>query len=168
MSRLGEFWGRNFTWLEGIVAVVVAGSFGAWIHFDHSASAQVNDVMAGNRAAVYGALAAIFGSLLGFAITALSIAMASSQDPRMKMVRDSKYYGTMWKVFTKNISGLSLGTVGALAGLIVDRDRSPAPLVMVIVAWTTALATLRTGRCIWLLEKLVEVIKGGAGKQAAT
>jgi hypothetical protein len=159
MSKAGDWWQRHFLFLEGMVALSTGVTFGILVGRFPSARCTVEATMEGNRAAVYGALATIFGALLGFSITALSIAMTFSQDPRMQMIRDSKHYGTMWSVFTKSIGGLSLGTIIALVALVVDRDRHPRHIVLAAVVSATMFAGVRVARCIWLLEQLVRVIR---------
>lgn len=134
-------------------------AFGLWLWRAEHAPEVLCRVMEGNRAAVYAALAAIFGSLPGIrhhgAFDRHGVFPRSANEDGSRL----PHYNTMWNVFTKNIQGLSIGTVGALVALVVDRDKSPHPWVMPIVVWSTTLAVMRIGRTIWLLEKLVEVVK---------
>jgi hypothetical protein len=157
MTWIEREWRKHFLPIEAGVSFVATLSLGLWLHLDPGADAGARALLKDNRAAVYAALSAIWGSLLGFGIAALSIAMAFSQDGRMAVVRTSNYYGTMWAVFTKNIFAMSIATLASLVALVVDKKDSRSVL-MVLVAGSSLFATFRLANCIWLLEKLVKVI----------
>jgi hypothetical protein len=167
MTWIEKQWRKNFLPIEAGLSLVATVALGVWLHFDPSADAGGRALLKDNRPAVYAALSAIWGSLLGFGIAALSIAMAFSQDERMTVVRNSKYYETMWGGFTKNIFAMSLATLAALAALVVDKNDAPSSMLMVLVAGSSLFAIFRLANCIWLLEKLVAVILSKKGDAAA-
>jgi amino acid transporter len=168
---LSAFWRQHFLRIEGAI-VVLGGCTVATISFLLDRHAVLDSLLKDSRAQVYTALAAVFGSLLGFIITALSLALGFSQNDRMKLVRDSKHYGQMWDIFTKSIFALALTTGCALCGLVLDKDRKPAHWIAYICMVATLLAISRVARCIWLLEKLVAIIKrpprGESGQRPPT
>jgi hypothetical protein len=153
------FFRKHFLPIEAVVAFAATLALGLVLRYSPGADATARDLLEDNRPAVYGSLSAIWGSLLGFGIAALSIAMAFSQDPRMAVVRRTPYYATMWQVFTKNIFAMSLATLAALLALVVDKNKSPSTVLMVLVAGSSLLASFRLANCIWVLEKLVLVIR---------
>jgi hypothetical protein len=158
MTWIEQQWRKNFLPIQAGFSLAATIALGVWLRLDPAADAAGRALLKDNRPAVYAALSAIWGSLLGFGIAALSIAMAFSQDERMAVVRRSKYYKTMWAVFTKNIFAMSLATLAALAALVIDKNDSPSSMLMVLVAGSSLFATSRLANCIWLLEKLVKVI----------
>lgn len=48
---------------------------------------------------MYGTLASIFGALLGFVITAISIVFGFSSMAQVDVVRGSRHYQTLWRIF---------------------------------------------------------------------
>jgi hypothetical protein len=137
--------------------LVFAAGFVVWTE-RFGGLATVDRVLQDNRAAVYGALASIFGSLLGFVIATISIVVAFDALPRLRIVRESATYDTLWKVFTSAIRWLGGATVGALLALVLDRGGGLGRLALYIAVGTGAIAVLRVWRCVWVLEKLVGII----------
>lgn len=159
MKLLPKWWKVHFLRAELGLAMLCGASFVAWANLC-GGGAILEDTLKGNRGAVYGALASIFGSLLGFAITAVSIMVSFSTDNRLTVVRESKHYPTLWKVFTATIRTLGFATVVALFGLILDRDNHPMNAVLYLTVYASVLAALRLARCAWVLEKVITLVAG--------
>jgi len=120
----------------------------------------VSATLEGNRGAFYGALAALWGGLLGFSITAISIVLVMMDDERLKLLRESTVSDDLWNVFISALHALALATVTALLALLLDRDQpfEPSPLWMYLSLFTSLLAAFRVGRVIWALEGLIRII----------
>lgn len=159
MTLLPKWWRTHFLNVELGLAILCGASFVAWANLC-GGGAILEDTLKGNRGAVYGALASIFGSLLGFAITAVSIMVSFSTDNRLTVLRESKHYPTLWKVFTATIRTLGLATVVALFGLILDRDNHPINVVLYLTVFASVLAVLRLARCAWVLENVITLVAG--------
>lgn len=157
MKRALSWWAQNFLWAEFVLAVLVATAFSIWT-YRFGGQPIIADVIQGNRAAVYGALASIFGSLLGFAITAESIVLGLSGSERLEAIRESTHYTTLWRVFISAIRALGLATALSLVGLVLDRDIRPMWPCLLINVFGTVLASLRLLRCIWVLENVVALV----------
>lgn len=114
--------------------------------------------MAERRGLIYGTFAPIFGSLLGFAIAAESIVLGLSGSEHLRIVRESKHYSTLWKVFRWTIRTLALATVAALAALILDRDKVPCITYLYVSVFFGMLAAAQLARTIWVLEQVVKVV----------
>jgi hypothetical protein len=152
-----RWWGAHFLIAEGTVATAVAAAFGLWVRFGNQA-ALVDVFLKGNRTALYGALASVFGALLGFVITTLTIVLGFSQHPRLARVRNSRHYGTLWKVFSASIRAMAFATAAPMVALLLDRDESPMYFVGLVVFWSGLLGVARLARCIWVLENIVEIV----------
>ena len=124
MKWLRDFWRKHFLGCELGVAVLVTGLFVLWSE-QYGGQAELHGLLDARRSTVYGAFAAIAGSLLGFVIATISIVLGLSSSPRLKRVRDSAHYGTLWGVFTAAIKAMGLATLVLLAGLLFDCDQSP-------------------------------------------
>ena len=156
-SSICRFWARHFLWCELIlVAVLVAASVVWSLRF--GGERLVLEFMDERRGAIYGVLAGIFGSLLGFAIAAEAIVLSLSGSDKLAIVRNSKHYSTLWRVFRWTIRTLALATVAALLALILDRDKQPWPLWLYICAGFGLLAAAQLARTIWVLEQVVHVV----------
>jgi hypothetical protein len=150
-------WKRHFLAAEGVLAILLSICFAVWFwRFDGMGSAST--VLKDNRATLYGTIASIFGSLLGFVITATSIVLGFSASDRLAVVRESAYYPMLWKTFSATIRALAFATVVALLCLLVDRDSAPVPWLVVLLVLVTLLAVLRVARAIWVLEQIIMLV----------
>lgn len=112
---------------------------------------------------MYGTRASIFGSLLGFTITAASIVLGFSSSPRLRIIRESRHYTTLWKVFGATIRALGLATVLSLVALIFDRDDAPAHTVFYLALFGFFLSCLRIARAVWVLENIISLMATPVG-----
>jgi hypothetical protein len=157
VKRLGEFWRKNFLGAELFLALVVTALFVVWAEWI-GGSAELQGLLDGRRSTVYGAFAAIAGSLLGFVIATISIVLGLSSSPRLKRVRDSAAYGTLWSVFTASIKSMGFATVALLAALLFDREGAPKLWLLYVATGSVLLAFLRLWRCIWALEHVIKIV----------
>ncbi len=150
---------QNFLVYEFIGAVLAAAVLAVWI--EHWGQAAVLEAfMQGNRGAVYGTLASVFGALLGFVITTLAIVLSLSGHERLQLLKKTPHYRTLWKIFTNATWSLALATAIPVVALVVDREKHPMRWPVYLVLGTTLLGALRVFRCIWVLEKVVAVVTG--------
>lgn len=154
MKKLRLFYGRNFLALELLIALGAAAVF-VYLHRYSPYSAKIETVIAGNRGSIYATLASVFGALLGFVITALSIVLGYASDPRLKKLRESKYYPTLWKIFISTTRWLAIVTVVTIAALVFDRDIRPRPGFLYATVAASCISVARVGRVVWVVEKLV-------------
>ena len=87
-------------------------------------------ILDGNRSAIYSALAPVFGALLGFVLTAVSLVLGFSAMEQLAIVRGSPHYETLYKIYLQATWLLALATHVALAGLILDRDAGPVNAIL--------------------------------------
>lgn len=157
MSIFPGWWRRRFLVWEGLLTLVVTAGF-AWWSLGAGGAGLVNDLLKGNRAAVYGTAASVFGSLLGFIITSASIVFAVSGSERLQILRDSRQYPTLWAVFSAAIRTCGLATAIAFWALIFDQDVRPISWLQVAFVFCCLLAVLRIIRAIWALENIIFLV----------
>lgn len=159
MKQLLKWWRRKFLIVE--LGAVVVGTLVliAWAEC-FQGMLEIDRVLSGNRSALYGTLASIFGSLLGFAITAASIVLGFSSSVRLRVVRESRHFPTLWKVFGAAIRALGLATVVSLVGLVVDRDEAPVYFIIYLLVFSFLLSCVRIARTVWVLENIIALMTG--------
>jgi hypothetical protein len=157
MKRLLLWWSVHFLFAELLVALGVMLAFGVW-QATPGGGRVVAETLEGNRGAVYGALTSLFGALLGFILAAMAIVLGYASDNRLRLVRESRHYPALWRIFIAATRALALATGAALLALVVDRDNAPSPLILDLLAGATALATLRLARCLWVFERIIGLL----------
>lgn len=149
-------WRVRFLLYEGLLSQLLALAF---VGLDrYCISAEVSALLLGNRAAFYGTLASIAGSLLGFVITAVSILLAFDSAPSLKLLRDSEHYGMLWSTYKSGIRAMAVATVVSVAALVLDRDDSPSRASLYLVVAAVSFAVVRLARCLWILEKVIDIV----------
>jgi len=147
---------EHFLRIEAWLAILATCLFALWTE-NYGGWTTVEKTLAGNRGAVYGAFASLFGSLLGFVIAAVAIVLGYAESDRLKIVRESGHYGTLWRVFTAGMHALGFATITALGALILDRDNSRCHPALYACVWGVSLATARVIRSLWVLEQVIKI-----------
>ena len=119
---------------------------------------MVLGVLGGNRAAVYGTVARLFATVFGFGLTATSIVLAFAKSPRLDILRESRQWGTMWRVFTCGLGTFMIVTFAGFLGMLLDRDRAPQPLVAYAIMLLLLLGIVRLYRLFWAFKNLIFIM----------
>jgi hypothetical protein len=158
---------NQFFVVSFFASLVISTAFGVWCEW-MGGKPIVSELLKGNRSAIYGALATIFGSLLGFVITAVSIVLGFSTSDRLAFVRRSKHYPALWRSFTDAIRVLGVATLTTLAALIFDRDNYQSYNIVYIGFFFSTWAIVLLCRSIWALENVVTLVALPSGSQPAS
>ncbi len=154
---LPRWWRRNFLKVELGVAVFAGLGAISWGYF-LDGNELIREVLGAGRGDIYGALASIFGSLFGFAITATSIVLGFSGSERLTVLRDSPYYQDLWDTFLSTIKWLGVATILALIALVFDRDTIPLFTVIYAAFFASVIVTLRLMRSVWILQRVINAL----------
>lgn len=157
MKYLPQWWKTYFLQVEFGLALLITILFILWTEICGGRTI-IEGFLSQNRSDVYSTLAAIFGSLLGFIITSVSIVLGYATSDRLAIVRESKHYSLMWQVFTVAIRVLALATISALIGLMIDRDSHPIYIIFYFNIFIAILAVFRLARCVWVLEEIIKIV----------
>ena len=152
MTRLREAYEAHFLAFDVAIPVLVA--LAVLVGFRCAVGDEgIQQLVAGNRATVYGTIAAVAGSLLGFTITLIPITHAILSMPALRIVRESRYAPDLFIGTLHAVMALGVLCVIALVAMVVDRDASPqvalqylAFVLVLAAAWKLAAAV----RLMWL------------------
>ena len=157
ISPLTKWYERHFLAIEFLLALLVAGSFAlyteVWWGRPHLGSS-----LNGNRQAIYSTSASIAGSLLGFALAAVSIILAVGQMPRFRLLRESSQRHQIFAIFFQAIGWLAVTTAWSLACLVADKDQSPRPILLYVLVALGAVCAARIYRCVWVLRSVTQIL----------
>jgi uncharacterized membrane protein len=162
VPALPSAWRKRFLLAELLLAAALTAGFVLWGETS-AGSRRIGLALAGDRASFYGVLATVWGALLGFIITTVSIVLAFSQSESLPVVRESRHYPDLWKTFMAAIRALAISTLASLVALLVDKDAPaghPDRFAFYAVVATSVLAVLRLLRSVWILEKVVGLVTG--------
>jgi hypothetical protein len=155
--KFPDWWSSRFLAAELVAGLLLTLLLAVWCSFFGGAS-HVDELMRGARIGLYGTLAAICGSLLGFVIATLTILLGFTESARLKVLRSSKHYPVLWKTLLSATKWLALATVAAVVALVVDRDGAQNLGAFEVCFLATLLAALRLARSIWILQNVVALV----------
>jgi hypothetical protein len=152
-----KFAEKYFGAIDFVIALLGAASLLIWARA-YNGEAQMYRLLNGNRTAVYAAVGRLFGTLFGFALPAISIALTNSQSEKLALLRKSKQWATLWRVFIGALRVFALVALLALGGIIFDRDDQPHPSFTYVIAFFVLLGLMRLYRILWAFERLIAVL----------
>lgn len=154
-----KFWLRHFLVMDASIPVAVALGLTLW-YWLCGGSQIVDEMLDGNRANVYRTLATISGTLLGFSLAAASFALNAVSSPRLKVLRNSPHYPTLWRTFFQTTWFLGAACVMAVVCIIWDREAAQSTWLTIPLTLAVGLSMVRLARVIHLLEKILVISSG--------
>ena len=106
MMRICGYYRRHFIGCE-FIAIALAMFISAMVLELRFESSSILSLIGGVREPFYTVVASVAGSLLGFAIAAVSIMIAFMQSPRLDIIRKSKHYPVIYSTFLMAIKYLA-------------------------------------------------------------
>lgn len=162
MSKLKEWWDKYFLTLELLTSLGISVFVFVWGEF-FSGKVEFARLFTDNLINIYENQVAVFGTLLGFVITAVSIVLGYANDEKLAFIRQTTHYGDLWKVYKSAMRSLALATLTGFAGIILINDDSITSMLIYLNVFAVSLATLRLGRSIWALENIIGLITNYSG-----
>jgi hypothetical protein len=152
--RLPIWWRTHFLILDLVAALAAVALLLVWLE-RYGGEAAIAPYLNDERGSLYTSAAAIYGALLGFLIASISIVITAVQAPRFDPIRNSESYADLWKAFFSAIRLFGLGTVLAIACLLVDTDKHPNAHAFELLAAVSVIAVVRLSRSVNLLRVVV-------------
>jgi hypothetical protein len=100
MKAIRLWYERNFMCVEFLLALVMGLAFFAATRF-HTVQNKIEAVLSGSHQTLYATIASIGGSLLGFILTAVSVVVVFGQLPKLKTLRASPHYASVFHIFSR-------------------------------------------------------------------
>ncbi len=156
IDLLPTWWRQRFLLTELLLCGVATAAIGVWV-YRLGGDSVVDSWLIDRRQDLYTVLASVFGALLGFAITTVSIVLVAAQSDRMAALRDSKRYPQLWRTFFSAIWWLAFATVAAIVALLGDRDKAPVHMWFIILTGASFVVAVRLARVVVILERIVRL-----------
>jgi hypothetical protein len=159
MNSMPHWWRRNFLFAELLLAVISTAIVIVVIEAGWPGTGIAGFVSNDEtRRLVYSALASVFGSLFGFAITAASIVLGFSSTPRLRIIHEAGHFTTIWSVFFSTIRAVGLSTILSIVGLIAEQSPMVITYISYALMFAVLLSVLRLMRTVWVLEKTIRLM----------
>ena len=127
MSSVRSFYQRHFMSVDTIVSIIVALLI--WMGHRYLGFSSLIVSFSENYQTLYGTLASVCGSLLGFVVTAVSIIFSLLPRRVFRVLIDSGHHQTLFNIFFNSVLFLALATIWALVGVLFDTKISPTPWI---------------------------------------
>lgn len=157
MSEIRRFWDRYFLTMELLTSTLIALYVIIWGEFFRG-NPVIDRILGNNLIGIYENLVAVFGTLLGFVITAVSIVLGYINNENLSILRQSARYEDLWKVYKSAMRSLAFATAAGLAGIIFEKAGDLKYILIYINVFTITLAVFRLGRSIWVLENIISLV----------
>ena len=108
-----------------------------------------------NKNEVYSLIASIAGTLLGFIVTGVSVILAFSESEKLRLLKKSRHYKTIFIVYFSTIKWLALTTLISIIWIFTDVFMLYSFYLLI---FAITIASLRMARCVWILEAIVEIV----------
>ena len=154
MSFMPDWYERRFMLLELFWPAALSAALYVWMR-NFGGGTTLDTWLQGNRGEIYGTLASILGTLLGFVITVVSLLLAVWSHDALKFLRDAGQSENIWMVMKSCMRWLGAGTLLALAALVFDRDGAVKPLLFCVTTGAVLVAVLRVTRTVWIFEAVI-------------
>ena len=155
MSNIKSFYQHHFMAVDLIVSILLAVLI--WGEHRYLGFIPLITSFSENHQILYGTLASVCGSLLGFVVTAVSIIFSLSTRRVFRVLVDSNHHQTLFTVYFNSVLFLALATIWALVGILFDTKLSPTPWITCTMLGLTVIVMFRIYRCIWILKEMVGI-----------
>lgn len=124
--------------------------------------------VSGEQVDIYGAVASVAGTLLGFTLASVAILIALGDGPRLRQFYDTGLHDRTLRLFGRAARWMGITAGAALAGLFVDPkpaqplaagdDLPLQSLWLLVVGALLLVAAWRFVRCLLILDKVVAAV----------
>lgn len=117
---------------------------------------DLNLWISSKTADIYPVIATIAGTLLGFIITSISIIIAFTESDKLKLLRQTKQYNSLFNIYFNTIKSLAITTVIVIIGILANSGNI---ILFYICLVAVIISALFIWACIWALEQIINIVK---------
>ncbi|MEV0633357.1 hypothetical protein [Nonomuraea wenchangensis] len=121
------------------------------------ANSPFNVMLTNRRKEIYAAILGLNGTLLGFIIAAITIALTFVNSPRFEILRRTSQWPRLFGAYTRSMRWAAMASLLSLTALLVDSDTKPNYLAASLCFSAVLFAVLAIARMLWVTEKTVKV-----------
>lgn len=154
-NRVILFWKRNLMNVDLGIAILISIIF-LLILPKILEPTLLSDWLSSIKTSLYPVIATISGALLGFVITGVSILIAFSESDNLRLLKKTKQFKNIFKVYFRAIYYLAITTLISVFGIVINANLSVPIFWILVISSVVSLVGLY--RCIWVLEKVVEIV----------
>jgi hypothetical protein len=110
---------NHFLTAEFLISIGIALIWIFYIRFTWSHD-EILSWISSNKKDIYSLVASIGATLLGFVITGVSIIIAFSESEKLKLLKKSTQFKTLYDIYFNTIGYLAITTVIPIIGLILN------------------------------------------------
>lgn len=156
--ELPEFYKNNFLLIEAVLPIFAVLVLYC-IFTSYLDQTTLNNLILNTKDKMYPQILVGAITMLGFIITGVSILISFTETPRLKLLKESKQYTTLFAIYFSTIKFLAvLAFITGIAMLISQIQVTI--LLFYFIILLVIIATMRIWRCIWVLEQFIEILQG--------
>lgn len=155
--KIRNYWDRHFLGCEKGVAVAATVGVAIYVLVFADATLLEDSILA-NRVTVYRVAAGAATALLGFTGTIVAVIYSLIDAERLKYLRSSTEYQTVWRIFFSTIRASGLLALVSFIGLIVDHQPQPVIWIPIFFFYAGLLLLFRVARSVWVLERIIYIL----------
>jgi|GEM_PF-1837703 len=170
-----KIYNKHFLTADLLVAIAIAIVAILFLRQQFSYD-EIDTTISTNKTVIYPVIASIGGTLIGFVITGISIIIAFSESgsEKFKLLKNSAHYKDVYDVYFSSIRSLAITVIISIIGIFLSGNwqtpinissylivKSYDSLVLYIAIIASTISLFRIYRCVWALEKIVNLLFHG-------
>jgi hypothetical protein len=96
-------------------------------------------------------------TLLGFIITGVSILITFTETEKLKLLKGSKQYKTLFDIYFSTIKFLAITTILSVMGILIQ-DPTKSKILFYLILLGVLISAIRIWRCVWVLEQIIGIV----------
>lgn len=140
----------EFELVGSIVLTLIIFGYFSWNNTDVSALITIS------KDKLYPIITASAITLLGFIITGVSVLVTFTESKNLQIFKKSNQYKTPFTVYFSTIKYLTIVTILSIIGILSETYKE---IIFFLLIWSVAISSLRLYRCVWIIERFIDISK---------
>lgn len=149
--------GRVPLFLKELLVFIIASTVTYKLSFFPVFDSFMQEILAGRRKELYAAILGLHGTLLGFIIAAITIAMTYVSSPRFEILRQTRHWPHLFGSYTRSMRWVACTTLFSLLALLIDYETAQNRLLAILCFNAVFYGGAMIVHTLWVTEKTVKV-----------